>query len=206
MSDIDQQETIDAVLEYWFSGCEEDPHATKKRQKLWYGFNEKTDAEIRETFGTLTEQASIDLHTSWAQSPRGALALVIVLDQFSRQIYRGSSRAFMQDPLARAIAFRAISQEFHHQLSIPGQIFLIHPFHHSETLSDHDLAVKLVEELRLKADQVWSEWLDESLRFMRSHREIIERFGRFPHRNEVMRRPSSDEELEYLETGSRYGQ
>ena len=83
----------------------------------------------------------------------------------------------MQDPLARAIAVRLrFRRKFHHQLSIPGQIFLIHPFHHSETLSDHDLAVKLVEELRLKADQVWSEWLDESLRFMRSHREIIERF------------------------------
>lgn len=201
----DEQQAAE-VLNFWFADRDDDPDECKKQNRMWYGFDRQTDDEIRERFGMITERASLDLLTSWADKPHGALALVIVLDQFSRQIYRGTARAFTQDPLARAIAFRSIAKNFHHELSIPGQLFLFHPFQHSETLSDQELGVQMLEELLNDCDEKWREYVQNSLRFFSSHLEVIKKFGRFPHRNEILLRPSTPEELEYLKTSSRYGQ
>ena len=203
---MENKDSITEVLDFWFAGRDRDPIECEQQNALWYGFDQDIDEQIKNRFGTITERASIDLLTSWADEPRGALALVIVLDQFSRHVYRGTARAFMQDSLARAITFRSLSNNFHHDLSIPGQLFLFHPLQHSEILSDQDVGVNLLTELLTTCEQDWSDYVQKTLRFFQSHQDVITRFGRFPHRNKILRRPSTPEELEYLKTSSSYGQ
>ena len=154
----------------------------------WFTQSDETDAQIRDRFLQLHAQL-VELDGLGVSAPRSILAAVIVLDQFSRNLFRADARAFAADPIARRLSRAAIAQGFETQLK-DGQekYFLYLPFEHSEDREDQVLAQKMIEPLR---NDTWT-------RYASGHRRIIERFGRFPHRNEALKRASTLEELAFL--------
>lgn len=166
------------VLQFWF---EEIP--TSK----WWTKDPAFDTEIQERFGELHAQAARCECFDWRSSAEGRLAEVIVLDQFSRNMYRDQPAAFAQDPLALALAQEAVAQGHDQKLTATQRGFLYMPYMHSESLKIHDEAVRLFEGLN-----------NNQLDFEHRHREIIVRFGRYPHRNTILGRVSTPEELEFL--------
>ncbi len=180
--------TIDAraqgVLAFWFHGQPRDPR--------WFRKDDAFDREIRVRFLTLYEQAAAGGLSGWQDSPHECLALVIVLDQFARNMFRGDRRAFDADPLALAAARTILSRGWDRPMSESEKLFAYLPFEHSEALADQDLACELMKDFDA-----------EQLRFALRHREIVRRFGRFPHRNAALGRPSTPEEIAFLkEPGS----
>jgi uncharacterized protein (DUF924 family) len=177
---------IEQILTFWFEEC------TDKER---FGKDAAFDAEIRRRFGTLVEEAMQGGLTGWCDSTDGTLAYIILLDQFTRNIFRGSPKAFAADHLARAAAVRAIDAGLDAGLADDRKTFLYLPLEHSEDLEDQERCVALFEAM---GD---AEKTDYAVR----HRVIIQRFGRFPHRNETLGRESTDAELAFLkEPGSSF--
>ena len=194
------------VVQYWFDGAEHDVERIQARSKVWYSFSAELDAEIARKYGTLLQEIVNGQRQDWSQTSIGAIALVLVLDQFTRQIYRKTAAAFAYDAQALVITYSAISSGLDQEMSVPGRLFLYHPFQHSEKLKDQEFGVQIVRNLRTHCEQKWYDYVSESLRFFEEHCEIVRRFGRFPHRNDVLDRISTPDELEFLRTGSSYGQ
>lgn len=167
------------VLEFWFE--ETDP-------KQWWAKDDDFDEVIRRRFSEVHRQAArCELHP-WRSTPRGRLAEIIVLDQFSRNIFRDRPESFTNDPLALALAQTAIHCGADNTLSASEQSFLYMPFMHSESLQIHEIAMQLFAQ----------EGLEYNYEFEKKHKAVIERFGRYPHRNEILGRESTPEEIEYL--------
>jgi uncharacterized protein (DUF924 family) len=163
--------------------------------KAWFAKDEAFDAAIRERFETAHLAASRGELADWAGTAEGALALLILTDQFPRNLYRGSAHAYATDPIARAVAAAAVAADLHLEVEPGLRIFFFMPFEHSEDLSDQDCAVVLFEaHERDTGDQ-------NSLRWARLHRDIVERFGRFPHRNAALGRETTPEETAFLANG-----
>lgn len=178
----------DDVLDFWFGPRE----ARGKARPEWFRKDDAFDDEIRNRFGELHGQASLRELEAWRNSPETVLALVVVLDQFSRNIHRGDARAFAQDAYARECSREALAREDDLRLLPVERQFLYMPFEHSEHLEDQDRAVELMRSL---------EQFDETrglTHWGELHRAIIQRFGRFPHRNTVLGRASTAEEMEFL--------
>lgn len=170
---------IDQVHSFWFE---------ESSEKQWYKKDPEFDRQIRERFGALVEDASKGKLEDWLETPRGALAYILLLDQFSRNIYRGSNQAFATDAKARAAAIKVLVEGYDRDIPDREKAFLYLPFEHSEELEDQKRSVALFE--ALGDDQL----TDYAVR----HRDIIARFGRFPHRNDVLGRESTDAEQEFL--------
>jgi uncharacterized protein (DUF924 family) len=170
---------VGEVLRYWFDEVGE---------THWFDAHPELDAQIQARFLGLHRQLASgelpDLSTA-----RVLLATVIVLDQFSRNLFRGTARAYAADPLARQFADKAVRDGYDLKLTIPERQFLYMPFQHSEDRADQARSVELFEKL---GDKGW-------LKFARAHQSIIDRFGRFPHRNAILERPSSAEEIASLD-------
>ncbi len=156
----------------------------------WYDKDDAFDAEIRARFLSAYESAA-DGRLAWDDTPEGALALVIVLDQFPRNMFRDSARAFAADPLARKIAARAIERGFDRRFAVPERGFFYLPFEHSEELADQERCVALN---RASHDA-------DAIKWAELHADIIRRFGRFPHRNKVLGRVTTPEEQAFLDGG-----
>jgi len=158
--------------------------------KRWFRPDDAFDAEFRDRFLAAHEAAEAGLLAAWADSADGALALVLLLDQFPRNAFRGTPRMYATDAQARAVADAAITAG--HDLQVDPQLrpFFYLPFMHSEELPDLERCIALTEALA-----------GEHLRFARHHRDIVARFGRFPHRNAVLGRPSSEQEERFLAEG-----
>lgn len=167
---------MEDVLTFWFA----DPDRAWRKDPAF-------DEEIRRRFGDLHAAVVRGEHEAWRTTPRGALAYVIVLDQFSRNLYRGDPRAFAADAQARAAAAEAVAAGHDQALTTAERGFLYMPFMHSEALADQDRAVALFRPLG-----------GASLEFAERHRDIVARFGRFPHRNAVLGRASTPEEAAFL--------
>ncbi|MND55919.1 hypothetical protein D3C80_470130 [compost metagenome] len=167
------------ILDFWFSA---------KMRENWFTKSDEIDAEIREKFLAAYEDARADKLEDWKQQPESALALTILFDQFPRNMFRGSPRSFESDGLARDVAAQALDHDFDRKLSAEQRQFFYLPFMHSEHLSDQKRCVDLYEKL---GDEF-------SLGFAQQHHDIIERFGRFPHRNKVLDRETTNEEAEFL--------
>ncbi|XOV77624.1 MAG: DUF924 family protein [Aestuariibacter sp.] len=167
------------VMNFWFSEIE---------PKQWWQKDEEFDLLIERRFGALHGQAKAGELFAWRTSPLGSLAEVIVLDQFSRNIYRDKPASFACDPLALALAQTAIAKGFDLELSEAERSFLYLPFMHSESKVIHQEAVKLYETFAVK----------DSLEFELRHKAIIDRFGRYPHRNAILGRPSTSDEIAFL--------
>eukprot|EP00003_Mantamonas_plastica_P000429 TRINITY_DN1034_c0_g1_i2.p2 TRINITY_DN1034_c0_g1~~TRINITY_DN1034_c0_g1_i2.p2 ORF type:complete len:177 (-),score=63.48 TRINITY_DN1034_c0_g1_i2:853-1383(-) len=173
----------------------------------WFMNSKAYDAEITEKFtDLLTAGGNGDLdHWLEDESGKGGLALVILLDQFSRQIYRGKAQAFDYDAKAREIATKVLADGFPEGFHMFEISFLLMPFEHSEDLKDHEYAVEMFQKLHDKAVEHGSS-AQMFVDYEAKHKSTIEKFGRYPHRNEVLGRESSKEEEEFLETAERYGQ
>ena len=145
--------------------------------------------------------------SEWTQTSTGLLALVILLDQFSRNLYRGTARAYQNDARALNNAEQLIGSNEHLQLNVPAQIMLFHPLHHSEDIETQTRAITLFEQLLVTSDVQWHEIVVNNLSYAKNHHKIIEQFGRFPHRNMLLNRKSTQQERMFLENDKRsYGQ
>ena len=172
------------VLDFWFRECEASD---------WWQKNDKFDEALATRFSHLHQQAVACELWAWRETPEGSLAEVIILDQFSRNMFRDTPQAFASDPQALVLAQVAIGKGFDMQLPEIERRFLYMPFMHSESLIIHEQAVALFTKLGNK----------HSLDFEYKHKQIIEQFGRYPHRNAILGRLSSAEEVEFLkEPGS----
>ena len=156
----------------------------------WFKRDDAFDEAIRLKFEPTHHAAARGEYDAWARTPEGSLALLLLLDQFPRNLWRGSSHAFATDPLARRIARAAIAAGHHLQVASELRGFYVLPFEHSEALADQDQGVALAETIDADA-----------LKWARIHRDIIARFGRFPHRNAALGRHTSPEEQEFLDEG-----
>jgi len=168
-----------SVLKFWFEEIE---------PKSWWIADRDFDRQIEDRFLTLLHKAAQGELFSWRKEPKGRLAEVIVLDQFSRNIYRNSPLAFSQDPMALVLAQEAIAVGADQALSPIERSFLYMPFMHSESKLIHEWAERLFRE----------NGLQDSYKFELKHKTIVDRFGRYPHRNEILGRTSSAEETEFL--------
>lgn len=169
----------ETVIDFWFG---------ELRPAQWFRKDVGLDAEVARRFAPLLAAAGRGELWQWRTSARGRLAEVIVLDQFARHIHRGSSQAFAWDPLALVLAQEAVAHQADRLLDAPWRAFLYMPYMHSESLLIHD------EALRLFAQP----GLEETLRHERRHRAVLERFGRYPHRNAVLGRESTPAERAFL--------
>jgi uncharacterized protein (DUF924 family) len=167
------------ILEFWYS----EPMASR-----WFSSSPQLDAEIRASYEQVWRAALEGRLDDWKSSPEGCLALVIVLDQLPLNMFRGEAKSFSTEQQAVEICKLAIARGYDREIAPERLGFLYMPLMHSENLLDQDLSVQMFEQAGLEGN----------VRFARHHRELIRRFGRFPHRNAVLGRESSREELEYL--------
>jgi uncharacterized protein (DUF924 family) len=186
---------IDAILDYWFGELDGDGLSPPDRRVIWFRGGEAVDRHCRTQFSRWVEAALAGDLAHWADSDRGLMALVLLLDQFTRNIYRGTPRAFAGDPGALALASTAVAAERHLRLPTIHQVFLCLPYEHSEDLPTQRAGVALLDALfaRTGLAQV-AGFRDYAV----AHRDVIARFGRFPHRNALLGRSSSPREIEYL--------
>lgn len=195
------------LLDYWFGELDDQGLPDAFHRNRWFRSTRGFDQEIRRRFLSLVLLASEDGLEHWRGEPGGSLAEILLLDQFSRNIYRGSALAFDNDLLARKLCRRAMEKGQDLMLTPVHRAFLYMPLEHSEKLSDQQLAVDCYEQLVRTSRGVLGEFLASFLQAARDHHEIIVRFGRFPHRNKALKRRSTPEELEYLEgRGQTFGQ
>jgi uncharacterized protein (DUF924 family) len=176
------------VLEFWFGSGDD----YGKRHKRWFAKDPAFDAELRQRFSRLLEDLLQGKHREWLSDARACLARIVVLDQFPRQIHRGSPAAFAADALALQTARHALASRYEQGLLPVERLFMVLPFEHSESLADQERSCELMRPLAQFAET------DDALRYAEAHRAIIARFGRFPHRNAILGRKSTPEELEFL--------
>jgi uncharacterized protein (DUF924 family) len=192
-----------AVLSYWFPpGIHYADAETYREQWLrWFAGGPGVEREIAVRFGDVLERARRGELDSWAETPRGRLALIIVLDQFSRSIYKGTPLAYARDPEALRLAREGIEAGMHRGMEAAERLFFVMPLGHAEG-PDHpermDLAVRLAEEQLELAPPYLEPLYEHSLSQARAHRDVIARFGRHPHRNAILGRASTPEESGYL--------
>jgi len=167
--------------------------------KKWFAKSAAFDAAIRLRFEPVHHAAARGEYADWAETAQGALALLLLLDQFPRNLFRGDAHAFATDPLARAIARRALDRGFDQAVEPALRPFFYLPFEHSEAIEDQDLSVALFEAHDAATGDI------DSLGWAVRHREIIQRFGRFPHRNPALGRETTAEEQAYLDDGGFQG-
>ena len=196
----------DEILAFWFGESLQDSPAQRESTRRWFQYDANFDAEILRRFGHLPEQAAAGNLDAWMEAAESALARLIVLDQFPRNLYRHDSRAFAFDKLAAAGSEAAIERGFDARLHPLQAVFMYLPFEHAEDLVKQDRAVALFEALRGRAPAGAEPEFARFLDYARKHREVIARFGRFPHRNELLGRATSTEEQQYLDQGGeRFG-
>jgi len=174
-------QTPDTILAFWFEEI---------TPKQWWAQSTEFDRQVESRFGEVHAAAArCELH-GWRETANGRLAEVIVLDQFSRNIFRGQPRAFACDPLALALAQEAVAAKTGLQLGPAHRAFLYMPYMHSESLAIHEIAMTLFS----------APGMGDNLNFELRHKGIIDRFGRYPHRNAILGRESTPEEIEFLKT------
>ncbi|HWO42968.1 MAG TPA: DUF924 family protein [Candidatus Eisenbacteria bacterium] len=193
--------TAEEVLDFWFGGSAHDAAQAAARKRLWFEASAEFDDVVRRRFRDTVEAAAAGRLEGWLAGPHSALALVLLLDQFPRNIWRGTAQAFSCDAQALRVARHALGAGYRSALSPVEQAFLIMPYQHSESIGEQRESVALYEELLRAASPEWHPLLEENLSFARQHLAIIERFGRFPHRNRILGRISTPEEEQYLASG-----
>ena len=171
--------TANDILDFWFS---------EESRARWFKSTPEYDREVKQRFEGVWQQARNGELADWEDTAAGAVALVIVLDQLPLNMFRDQPESFSTEEQSRDVARRAIRNGFDIELADEFMAFMYLPFMHSESLVDQDRSVMLFE----------TAGLEDNLKWARSHREIVQRFGRFPHRNKILGRESTAEELEWL--------
>jgi uncharacterized protein (DUF924 family) len=190
---------IDRVWQFWLLPKPQTPEEVAAKGQLWFGADAELDRRIRVQFGHLVEQARAGELTSWTTTPRGRLALIILIDQFSRNVYRGNPQAYSEDEKALALATEGYECGHFAHLDSLEQVFAYLPFSHAEDLALQKRAVELAQRAALAAPDAWRGMLFGAVDYARKHLDVIARFGRFPHRNIVLNRVTTAEESAYLD-------
>lgn len=192
--------SFDDLLSFWLGELDANGLADPEHQRLWWRHDAELDAELRERFGELHAAVVAGEHEDWRATPRGALAYVIVLDQLSRNLYRNTPQMYAQDERAVSVARESLARGDAKELRLHERLFLVMPFMHSESLADQERCITLLQELA-----ELHESLAGNVGYAIQHRDIVARFGRFPHRNRILGRVSSAEEEAFLlEPGSSF--
>lgn len=185
--------TLEEVLQFWFSVPQSEEAQYRQRSKVWFGKNTEFDQIIHRRFLMTYKQAASGELDAWQATPEGCLALILLLDQFPRNLFRGQPQSFATDPQALALALAAIAQSFDQALAPIQRIFIYLPLEHSENLDHQHQSVTLFQQLTSNSPEL-ADVFDYAVR----HQTVIERFGRFPHRNAILGRASTATELDFL--------
>jgi uncharacterized protein (DUF924 family) len=191
-------ENVDSVLRYWFGNSADDAEVVREKTVLWWKKNPEVDDEIRHRFEPMLESEIKGELTSWGNSARGQLARILLLDQFPRNMYRGTARAFAYDEPARRLTRETLEQGVDRMLRPVERVFIYLPFEHSEDAQDQATSIRLFEALLEEVPATLKEPFQNFLDFAKKHKEIVDGFKRFPHRNAMLGRASTPEELEFL--------
>ncbi len=191
------------IVHFWFQDITDQTplRASHPPCSLWFSQNSEFDQRIKERFEVDLEKARQGQYQSWEDSAQGRLALILLFDQFSRNMYRGLPKAFATDPLALDLSRRSVADGFDRSLALIQRMFVYLPFMHAEDLHWQNEAVRLFEGLREECQERFPSnagYFQSQLHYACGHRDLIERFGRFPHRNSILKRPSTSKELKFL--------
>jgi len=197
---------IEEILSYWLHPRPATAAEAEARKQFWFTGGEAIDREIRQRFGGLVAQARAGALEAWTETPRGTLALIILIDQFSRNLHRGTPEAFSRDPVALELARAGFEAGRFDELDPIERLFAALPLRHAEDVESQKRAVALSVKDALTGEPYLQDFLVYSVDWARKHLDVIVRFGRFPHRNAALGRPSTPEELEYLAYLKRVGQ
>ncbi len=193
---------IRSILAFWFGDCVRDDAAIAARMALWFGNDPQLDATIREKFLGHTERAAAGELRAWQLLTAGRLALVILLDQFPRNLFRGTARAFASDAAALKICELSINDDSLLALEPVEQVFLLMPMQHSESREVQERSVQQSDALLQRLPEWRRPHYEGFAKYARLHRDIVTRFGRFPHRNAILGRENTEEEAKYLADGA----
>ncbi len=194
------------VLDFWFGDGLQRDWPSQDHNALWFGGDPAQDAAILQRFGPLVDDALDGGLTDWEAGPRARLALIVLLDQLSRNVHRGQRRAFDGDARAQRLTRRSLAEGMDTTLTPAGCVFLYMPLMHAENLTLQDECVARFQALVDSSPAALREKLASNLRFAVVHRDIVARYGRFPHRNAVLGRDGTPEEDAFLKDGPRFGQ
>lgn len=193
------------LLDWWFGDFADAAETAAARRGLWFGKRDSQDQHARQCFGTQVEQALDGGLADWAEQPEGWLALILLLDQLPRMLFRDQPRAYAGDSRALALVRDGIARGLDAQLAPIRRVFVEIVFEHAEDLATQELAVQRYTALRDAVSPAERELFDDFLDYAVRHHAVIARFGRFPHRNAILGRASSVEEAAFLkEPGSRF--
>ena len=198
----DDQARIDAILLFWFKEQELSGPQIDRRMDIWFGTDPVLDHEIEKEFGDDVAAASEGRLDHWAADPHGRLALILLIDQFRRNIYRNSAEAFSMDKLALKLCVEGAMEKKDIGLTPLQRIFFYMPLQHAESRKVQAKSVNLYNRLAEAVSPTYRETLLTIAQFAELHRDIIDQFGRFPHRNKLLNRDNTAEEDEYLATDS----
>lgn len=193
-------ETADAIHAFWFGANADDAKLADQQAKLWWSKDTAVDGLITQRFEKPTLAAADGSLDSWKASPHGWLALILLTDQFPRNMYRGTPASFAYDDVALQLCRQALEQGADRLLRPIERVFVYLPLEHSEAIADQEHAVQLMEQLASDVPVAQKSTFDGFHQFAIRHRDIIARFGRFPHRNEILGRASTEEEIAFLKT------
>jgi len=192
---------LDEVRQFWFGDTCVSPASLPDHQARWFSPSAKLDRDIVNRFGALLEKALSGALPHNPDDPFDLLALILILDQFPRQMFRNTPRAFAYDPVARAISITLIEKALFKDLHPVEQAFVLLPLEHSEDLSDQSHSLQLHETLASQCPPPYRPFIENALDYARRHHAIVERFGRFPHRNAILDRNSTGDEERFLAEG-----
>jgi uncharacterized protein (DUF924 family) len=191
-------EDVEKLLSFWFGELDEHGHASPDSAKRWFTKSHEFDREVKAQFEPMLEAIAAGRREDWLATPRGRLAYVIILDQLSRNMYRGTSQMFAQDDRALDAALGGIVRGDDEKLATDERVFLYMPLMHSEDRDVQARSVGLFKKMLEAATPDTQKRLAENLKYAEMHRDIIVRFGRFPHRNSILDRTSTPDEVEFL--------
>ena len=192
---------IEEILAFWFADAPAAPAAAQERNAFWFQPDADFDREIWSMFADSVGDAASGFCDSWADEAAGRLALILLLDQFPRNMYRGTAEVFRNDSRAMALASEGVEKDQLSGLSIPEQAFFLMPYQHSEELESQKASVALYQKMVSDASEEWRAVAEDYRDFAARHHDIIKQFGRFPYRNQALGRKSTAAEDQYLAGG-----
>lgn len=191
---------INRILDFWFGDLKENEIPSDEYRKKWWIKDSENDMQIKNQFGNSLELAKRGALDGWEKNPNGSLALIILLDQFSRNIFRNNKKAFSQDEKALQISLTGIEKGYDREFHPVKRVFYYMPFIHSELMEIQEISIECFSNLAnefTKPESI-ARTVTDSLEYALKHYEIVKRFGRYPHRNAIMERESTFEEIEFL--------
>ncbi len=189
------------IVEFWIGSADRESEEARRRGSMWFGADATVDRRIRESFSSVPADTAAGLYQDWRNHAHGALAGIVALDQFPRNLYRGSARAFAFDDAALDWSLSLYDSVLFEQLGWMSKVFALMPLQHSEELTIQELSVRRFAELAAQAIGEYREILNGTAQYAEIHRDIVARFGRFPHRNRALGRESTDAERRFLDDG-----